>query len=155
MPHIYICNIIHYYHFYLILTCQYKCYRYTITSSGTGNRFQLEQGILTWMSSQVSLNLAGYGTGILPLWRRSVCQWEWMQTNGIRACNTCVQNKLSKWQYNIKQRHSKLHIKDQVFYVTFPLQVYTKTEYFCTNCFWTLSQKHANTLDWRDKWPLF
>lgn len=55
--------------------------RLTVSSSSTGNRFELEQGILTWTSSQVSLKIAGYGTGRLPLWRRSVCQRsKWKQT---------------------------------------------------------------------------
>lgn len=54
---------------------------WTITSSTMGKRLLLEHGILTWTSSQVSINLAGKGTGTLPSWRRSVCQKEWMKTS--------------------------------------------------------------------------
>lgn len=71
---IYLYNIIHVYNcFYTDKSIN----TWAITSSFTGNRLLLEQGILTWTSSQVSLNLEGCGTGTLPFWRRSVCQREW------------------------------------------------------------------------------
>lgn len=69
------------------------------TSVSMGNRFLLEQGIFTDMSSQASLNLLGYETGNSPSLRRSVCKKKENAKEGGKSftgcCYNCIDYKIT------------------------------------------------------------